>query len=505
MPIPKPLVLTILDGWGVRKETYGNAIAGAHPENYLSFLKKYPHTTINAAGHAVGLPGGQMGNSEVGHLNIGAGRVVYQEYTRISKSIADGDFFENTAFLRAIENVKKKGTNLHLMGLLSDGGVHSHNTHLYALLELCRRHGINPYLHLFLDGRDVPPKSALTYIEQLEEVIAEKKVGKIATISGRYYDMDRDNRWNRVKLAYDAIVYKQGLTAKTPKQAVEQSYKEDIDDEFVKPTIIQSADYPGVGNNDSAIFFNFRSDRARELTESFISKNFTGFDRGVNPPTVYFVSLTQYEASFNVEVAYPPIKLDNILADVLAAHHKKQLRIAETEKYAHVTFFFNGGDESPRLMEDRVLIPSPKVATYDLQPEMSAYEVTDALIKELPRYDVVISNFANPDMVGHTGIYDATVKAIQVVDKCLGRISKAIFDLGGEMIITADHGNCEKMFDAEGKPFTAHTNDITPFIYLTNKKVKLRSDGILADIAPTILDILNIEKPEQMTGKSLII
>lgn len=496
--------MTILDGWGVRAETNGNAISGAHPVNYLSFLQKYPNTTLNAAGETVGLPEGQMGNSEVGHLNIGAGRVVYQEYTRVSKSIADGDFFENSSFLTAIKNAKQNNTNLHLMGLLSDGGVHSHNTHLCALLELCRLHKISPYLHMFLDGRDVPPQSALTYIKQLEEVIAEKNTGKIATISGRYYAMDRDRRWERVELAYNAIVHRQGVSAQTPEQAVEQSYDKDVVDEFVKPTVIENSSYPGVKDNDSVLFFNFRPDRARELTRTFIDKDFDGFNRGIHTPKVYFVTLTQYDVTFDVDVAYPPVKHENILTDVLAAHHKKQLRIAETEKYAHVTFFFNGGEEEPRLMEDRILIPSPKVPTYDMQPEMSATEVTDTLIGKLPQYDVVICNFANPDMVGHTGIYSAAVKAVQSVDECLGRIAEAVFDFGGEMLITADHGNSEKMTDVDGKPFTAHTTDLVPFIYLTNRKIGLRSGGGLYDIAPTILDILQIDKPEQMTGSSLI-
>lgn len=505
MPIPKPLVLIILDGWGVREESKGNAITGAHPPNYLSFLKKYPHTTLSSAGEAVGLPVGQMGNSEVGHLNIGAGRVVYQDYTRVSKAIKDGIFVNNISFKNAIENVKSHGTNLHLMGLLSDGGVHSHYTHLYALLDLCRENNINPYLHLFLDGRDVPPKSAFTYIKELEDIIKEKGVGKIAVISGRYYAMDRDRRWERVKMAYDAIVYAKGLEAGSPQQAVEQSYDEEILDEFVKPTVVKDVGYQGVKDNDSIIFFNFRPDRARELTRALTFEKFDGFDRGFHQPKVYFVSLTQYDATFDVDIAYPPQKLDNILTDVLAAHHLKQLRIAETEKYAHVTFFFNGGEEEPRLMEERILIPSPRVPTYDMQPEMSSYEVTNTLIAKLPIFDVVMCNFANPDMVGHTGIYAAAVKAVQVVDENLGRIAEAVFHLGGEMIITADHGNAEKMIDNNtGKPHTAHTTDFVPIIYLTQKKVELRDGGSLKDIAPTILDILNIEKPEQMTGKSLI-
>lgn len=500
-------MLTILDGWGISKDEKGNAIFGAHPKNYLSFLQKYPHTTINAAGIAVGLPEGQMGNSEVGHLNIGAGRVVYQEFTRVNKAIEDGSFFENKSFLKAINNAKENKTNLHLMGLLSPGGVHSHDEHLYALLELCRRQEVSPFLHLFLDGRDVPPKSALNYIAELEKVIKKKGVGRIATITGRYYAMDRDQRWDRVALAYKALVYAEGVSAKTPAEAVEKSYEEGASDEFVKPTIVRTSNYTGIHNNDSVIFYNFRPDRAREITRAFSDPDFEGFDTGEHAPEAYFVSLTQYDATFtNVDVAYPPAKLDNILTDVLAAHHKKQLRIAETEKYAHVTFFFNGGEEEPRLMEDRILIPSPKVATYDLKPEMSAYEVTDKLISKIPEYDVIISNFANPDMVGHTGIYEAAVKAIQAVDECLGKIAAAVFANGGEMLITADHGNAECMVDPQtGKPFTAHTTDVTPFIYLTDKKdVKLRQNGILADIAPTMLDILNIPKPEQMSGESLI-
>ncbi len=505
---PKPLTLIILDGWGIDETVKGNAIVTAKTPNMDKYLSSYPHTFLAASGEDVGLPEGQMGNSEVGHLNIGAGRVVYQDYTRINRTIKDKTFFSNDVFLAAINNVKKNSSSLHLMGLLSDGGVHSHNTHIYALLELMKKKGLEKvFLHLFLDGRDVSPKSALKYIKELEKEISEIGVGRIASISGRYYGMDRDKRWNRTKLAYDAMVYGKGRIAQTPEETVKQSYKQNVVDEFVKPTVIQSQ--AGlVKDNDSVIFFNFRSDRTRQITRAFIEPNFREFDRGENPPRVFFVCLTEYDETFDTPIAFSPIKLTNVLADVLAEYKLKQLHIAETEKYAHVTFFFNGGEENPKNGEKRVLIPSPKVATYDLKPEMSAYEVTDMVIKEIDKdiFDAIILNYANPDMVGHTGVFEAAVKAVEVVDKCICRVIEHICSKGGECLITADHGNVDKMIDEDtGGAFTAHTTNPVPLIYVTDKKVSLRNSGILADIAPTMLEILQIPQPDEMTGKSLIV
>jgi 2,3-bisphosphoglycerate-independent phosphoglycerate mutase len=507
----------VLDGWGVAKETKGNAIAIAQTPNMDRFLSEYPSTLIACSGEAVGLPDEQMGNSEVGHLNLGAGRVVYQEYTRISKAIADGSFFENPVLLQAIENAKKKNGALHLMGLLSDGGVHSHNTHLYALLELAKHHDMKKvFVHAFLDGRDVPPQSALTYIEELEKRFQVLGPGEIASICGRYYAMDRDRRWERTKLAYDALVNGVGERAPTAKQAVGQSYARGVVDEFVKPTVTQSEvrsqdsgvnDLPLIRDGDSVVFFNFRADRARQLTRAFIDNDFSEFDRGPGF-WVHFVCMTEYDATFDVPIAFPPTELTNVLSDVLAANGMKQLHIAETEKYAHVTFFFNGGVEEPEEGEMRRLIPSPRVATYDLKPEMSAYEVTTSVIEEIRKgiFDVVIMNYANADMVGHTGILDAAVKAIETVDDCMGRVVSSTREAGGECIITGDHGNAEKMIDFEtGEPFTAHTNNPVPCYYISDSGVSLRSGGRLADIAPTMLDILQIPPPEEMTGRSLIV
>lgn len=506
--IPKPLCLIIFDGWGISKETVGNAIACANTPNIDEFISEYPHTFLEASGEAVGLPDGQMGNSEVGHLNLGAGRIVYQEFARINKSIKEKDFFNNPVLKEAIENAKKNSSGLHLMGLLSDGGVHSHNIHLYALLEFAKAHNLKKvYLHLFLDGRDVLPQSALKYISELEERIKEIGIGEIATLCGRYYSMDRDKRWERVKLAYDAIVRGEGEFANTPKEAVENSYAENIVDEFVKPSVIGSFHKNQIiNNNDSIIFFNFRSDRAREITRAFIDEKFSDFDRGSNFPSVFFVCMTEYDETFKIPIAFPPLRLKNVLADVLSEHNLKQLHTAETEKYAHVTFFFNGGVEEPKKGEERILIPSPKVPTYDLKPEMSAYELTEAVLNEINKdiFDVIIMNFANPDMVGHTGVYEAALLAIETVDKCVGRIVRLIKEKGGECLIVADHGNAEKMFDENKKPFTAHTSDPVFCIYITDGKVELRPGGCLADVAPTILEILKINQPKEMTGKSLI-
>ncbi len=511
----KPLCLIILDGWGIGEKTEGNAIAYAKTPNMDKYLSCYPSTTISASGEVVGLPKGQMGNSEVGHLNLGAGRIVYQDLTRISKAIKDRSFFSNPVLLQALTHVKKHSSHLHLMGLLSDGGVHSHNTHLYALLELAKRNGVEQvFLHLFLDGRDVSPQSALRYIDELEQKILQIGVGKIVTISGRYYAMDRDRRWDRTKLAYEAMVYGIGEIAKSPKEAVEQSYEKKVVDEFVKPTVIKppaTSHQPPAGfikDNDAIIFFNFRPDRARQITRAFIEDEFKEFDRGKNPPKVFFVCLTEHDATFKAPIAFPAEEIANVLADILAKNDLTQLHIAETEKYAHVTFFFNGGKEEPKKGEVRKLIPSPRVATYDLKPEMSAYEVTQAIIEEINKeiFDVIILNYANPDMVGHTGVFKAAVKAAEAVDTCVGRVVETVAKRGGECLITADHGNIEKMIDFKTRePFTAHTSDDVPFIYITNKKVKLRKRGCLANVAPTMLEILGIPKPKEMTGESLIV
>ncbi len=501
----RPLLLMILDGYGLRENLKGNAIAAARKPNLDKLFSIYPHAKLDASGMSVGLPEGQMGNSEVGHMNIGAGRIVYQDLTRITKSIEDGDFYSNKIFLDAIRNVKKYGSSLHLMGLLSDGGVHSHNTHLYALLELAKREGLKKvYVHAFLDGRDVPPKSALAYISEAERKMKEK-IGEFASISGRYYAMDRDKRWDRVEKAYDAMTSGKGITAESALVAVENAYTGGETDEFVTPTVILKNKKPIslISDKDSVIFFNFRSDRAREITRAFTDSDFNDFKRAVYPQT-HFVCLTQYDETFKVPVAYPPESLKNILADVLASQNLKQLRIAETEKYAHVTFFFNGGRETPVRGEERILIQSPKVATYDLQPQMSAFLVTDEVVKAVSsgKYDVIILNYANLDMVGHTGVFDAAVKAVEAIDECIQRVFDAVGAAGGLLIITADHGNAEQMIDEKGGIHTAHTCNPVPFIFC-EAGVVLRN-GILADIAPTLLEILGIEKPEEMTGRSLI-
>lgn len=495
----------ILDGYGIRENKEGNAIAFAKTPNLDKLFSSYPHSVLDASGESAGLPEGQMGNSEVGHLNIGAGRIVYQDLTRISKSIRDGDFLRNKVLLDAVKNVKNNNSSLHLVGLLSDGGVHSHISHLYALLELARKQGIKKiYVHAFLDGRDVPPKSALVYIKDAQKKMKELG-GEFATISGRYYAMDRDKRWDRVEKAYEAMTSGRCITAETAALAVENAYARGETDEFVNPTVIVKKGKPValVSDNDSVIFFNFRSDRAREITRAFINQDFLDFKRNSYPRT-HFMCLTQYDETFNVPIAFPPESLKNILADVLSMHHLKQLRIAETEKYAHVTFFFNGGRETPVEGEDRLLIPSPKVATYDLQPEMSAYPVTDEVVKALSsgKYDVIILNYANPDMVGHTGVFDAAVKAVEAVDECIGRVFDAVSAANGLLIITADHGNAEQMMDETGGIHTAHTSNSVPFLFCENG-FKLKG-GILADISPTILDVLGIEKPQEMTGQSLI-
>ena len=495
-----------MDGWGVRDSADANAIKLSKSQIVNTLAKQYPSTTLGCSGEAVGLPEGQMGNSEVGHLNIGAGRVVYQELTRITKSIKDGDFFTNKALLDAINNVRKNGSNLHLMGLVSDGGVHSDNKHLYALLELAKRNKIDKvFIHCFMDGRDTPPKSGKGYIEELQKEIGKRNTGKIASIMGRYCAMDRDKRWERVQVAYSAMTSGEGVAEIDPVNAMQSAYDRGETDEFIKPIVM--VDAPVVKDNDSLIFFNFRGDRAREITSCFTDPDLKGFTRKVHPKA-HFVCLTQYDITIDAPVAYPPQVLKNILSEVLSKNGLKQLRIAETEKYAHVTFFFNGGVEKPYPHEDRILIPSPKVATYDLKPEMSAYEVTDRVLKEIEsgKYDVVIMNYANCDMVGHSGILEAAIKAVEAVDRSVGKIVELVKSLGGVTIITADHGNAEQMYDpATHGPHTAHTCDKVPFILVPDVKGnKIRQNGILADIAPTILKLLAIEMPEEMTGKSLI-
>ncbi|MCX7832312.1 MAG: 2,3-bisphosphoglycerate-independent phosphoglycerate mutase [Actinobacteria bacterium] len=506
----KPFVLIVLDGWGLGSPEQSNAIYVANTPNMDLLMKKYPSSRLGCSGLDVGLPEGQMGNSEVGHLNLGAGRIVYQDYTRINLAIRDGSFFNNPVLNKAIENAKNTGGALHLLGLVSDGGVHSHIEHLFALIDLAKERGIDRvFIHAVLDGRDTPPKSALSYLIELEKSIEGLDKFKVATVSGRYYAMDRDKRWERTKKAFEAIVFGEGIKESSSIQAVEKAYQRGETDEFVTPCVI--GDYSGVKPGDSIIFFNFRPDRARQITRAIALKNFNEFDRKGYNAEVYFVCLTEYDATFDLPVAFPPEKLKNILADVFERNEMRQLRIAETEKYAHVTFFFNGGEEKPRKYEDRILIPSPKVATYDLKPEMSAYEVTETLIEKIyaKAYDFILVNYANPDMVGHTGDFKAAVKAIEVVDECVGKVIEAVLNVGGEAIITADHGNADRMLEDKGKdsqPHTAHTTSDVPFIFVSDQRTAvLRERGILADVAPTILYALEIEKPEEMTGTSMIL
>ena len=502
----KPIALLILDGYGYNKTEKGNAIFAAGEGNISGYLKKYPNTLLSASGMDVGLPDGQMGNSEVGHTNIGAGRVVYQELTRITKSISDGDFFEKKEFLDAIKNCKDNNTALHLIGLLSDGGVHSHNQHLYGLLKLAKDNGLNRvYVHALLDGRDVPPSSGIDYIKELEEKIKETGVGKIATIMGRYYAMDRDNRWERVQKAYDAMVLLKGDNAPDAVTAIENSYKNEVVDEFVIPCVIDGAE--AIEENSSVIFFNFRPDRAREITRTFVDENFDGFKREKGFFPVKYVCFTQYDATMpNVSVAFKPEELINTFGEIVSKKGLKQLRIAETEKYAHVTFFFNGGKEEVYEGEDRCLIASPKVATYDMQPEMSAYEVKDNVIERIEKdmYDVIILNFANCDMVGHTGDFDAAVKAVKAVDDCVGQVIDKIIEKGGVALITADHGNADLMWNEEQGVVTAHSTNPVPLIIIGEDNIKLK-EGRISDLCPTMLDIMGIEKPAEMTGTSLIV
>ena len=502
----QPLALIILDGFGCREETKGNAIAAARTPHLDHLMASCPHTRIGASGMDVGLPDGQMGNSEVGHTNIGAGRIVYQELTRNTKAFDEGEALGNPALTAAMENARRPGQALHLMGLLSDGGVHSHIRHLYGLMEMARRFAVERvYLHCFMDGRDVPPTSGTEFIAALQQKIKELGLGQIATVSGRYYAMDRDNRWERVKLAYDAIVNGEGNKDPDPVAVMQKSYDAGVTDEFIVPTVVTEG--AGIKAGDSVIFFNFRPDRARELTRTLVDPDFAGFEREKGFFPLTYICMTQYDATMpNVEVAYRPESLANTLGEYLSRLGKTQLRIAETEKYAHVTFFFNGGVEAPYEGEDRVLIPSPKVATYDLQPEMSAYAVTDEAVRRIEsgRYDVIILNYANCDMVGHTGVFEAAVKAVEAVDTCLGRLLAALEKAGGRAFLTADHGNADQMADENGAPFTAHTTNPVPFVAIGFGDIKLRSGGRLADIAPTMLQAMGLPQPEEMTGRSLL-
>ena len=500
-----PTTLIIMDGFGLTGGTVGNAIRTAATPRLDQFFQEFAHTTLRASGLDVGLPDGQMGNSEVGHTNIGAGRVVFQDLPRITKSITDGDFFTNPAYNHAMDACKEKGTALHLMGLLSDGGVHSHLTHLFALLELAKKKGLERvYIHAFLDGRDVSPTSGVDFVARTVEKCREIGVGKIATVMGRYYAMDRDKRWDRVEQAYDAMVYGESAHFNpVPVAAVKDSYAAGITDEFVEPVVCDAEGT--ISDNDSVIFFNFRPDRAREITRTLVDPAFDGFTRQYFPVT--FVCNTEYDATMpNVEVAFPRNTVRNGLGEYLSQMGMTQLRIAETEKYAHVTFFFNGGSETVFPGEDRVLVPSPKVATYDLQPEMSAMEVADKCVERIESgaYDVIILNFANCDMVGHTGVFDAAVKAVETVDTCVGRVVDATLKMGGIAMITADHGNAEQMVEPDGSPMTAHTTNPVPFI-LCGAGTELRPDGRLADIAPTMLDVMGLACPEEMDGKTLIV
>ena len=509
----KPVVLMVLDGYGISEKTEGNAIALADTPVMDKLMAECPYVKGNASGEAVGLPEGQMGSSEVGHMNIGAGRIIYQELTRITKAIKDGDFFENKEMLDAIENCKKNNSDLHLWGLLSDGGVHSHNTHLYAILELCKRQNFDRvYIHPFFDGRDTAPASGKGFLEDLIAKTKEIGVGKVASLSGRYYAMDRDNRWDRVELAYKSLVTGEGVQAEDPVAAIQESYDKEVYDEFILPTVIVENGKPVslVKANDSVIFFNFRPDRAREITRAFCTDDFDGFERPNGRMPLVYVCFKDYDESIpNKEVAFKKEDIKNTFGEYLAANGLKQLRTAETEKYAHVTFFFNGGVEEPNKGEDRILVKSPKVATYDLQPEMSAPEVSKNLNEAIlgGKYDVIIINFANPDMVGHTGVIPAAIKAVETVDKCVGTAVEAVKKVDGVLFICADHGNAEQMINYEtGAPHTAHTTNPVPFILYNYDECKaLREGGCLADIAPTLLEILGLPQPAEMTGKSLII
>lgn len=509
----KPAVLMILDGYGLNEKKDGNAVAEANTPVMDALMTQYPFVKGNASGMAVGLPDGQMGNSEVGHLNMGAGRIVYQELTRITKEIQDGTFFENPALLAAVNNCKKNDSALHMFGLVSDGGVHSHNTHIYGLLELAKRNGLQKvYVHAFLDGRDTPPASGKGFVEELEQEMHRIGVGEVASVTGRYYAMDRDNNYDRVEKAYLALTKGEGLEASSATEGIQASYDREETDEFVKPTVVKKDGAPValIQDGDSVVFYNFRPDRAREITRSFCDDEFKGFDRGKRLELTY-VCFSDYDPTIpNKEVAFHKISVTNTFGEWLAARGMKQARIAETEKYAHVTFFFNGGVEEPNEGEERILVNSPKdVATYDLKPQMSAYEVCDKLVDSIKsdKYDVIIINFANPDMVGHTGVEQAAIKAVEAVDACVGRAVEAIKEVDGVMFICADHGNAEQLVDYEtGAPFTAHTTNPVPFILVNaDPSYKLREGGCLADIVPTLIELMGMEQPEEMTGKSLLV
>ena len=508
----KPTVLMILDGYGLNEKDSHNAVAEAKTPVMDKLMADYPFVKGYASGMAVGLPDGQMGNSEVGHLNMGAGRIVYQELTRITKEIQDGEFFKNEALLAACKNAKENNSALHLYGLVSDGGVHSHNTHIYGLLELAKREGVEKvYVHAFLDGRDTPPASGKGYVEELEAKMKEIGVGEVVSVMGRYYVMDRDNRWERVELAYKALVKGEGIATDNIVNAIQASYDDGKTDEFVIPTYLEKdgKPYGRIQEKDSIIFYNFRPDRAREITRVFCCDDFTGFDRGDRMDLTY-VCFTEYDPTIpNKLVAFHKVEITNTFGEYLAAHNKTQARIAETEKYAHVTFFFNGGVEEPNPGEDRILVKSPKVATYDLQPEMSAYEVCDKLCEAITsdKYDVIIINFANPDMVGHTGVEEAAIKAVEAVDECVGKAVEALKKVDGQMFICADHGNAEQLVDYEtGAPFTAHTTNPVPFILVNaDPAYTLREGGCLADIIPTLIELMGMEQPKEMTGKSLLV
>ena len=504
----KPVMLCILDGFGwVPDQTYGNAIVAAKKPNLDRLFAQYPHTTIGASGMDVGLPEGQMGNSEVGHTNIGAGRIVYQQLTLITKSIRDGSMRKNEVLVRNMKAAIDAGKAIHFMGLTGNGGVHSHIDHLFGLLDMAKDLGAKEiYVHCIMDGRDTDPHSGKEFLGEIQKKLSQLGVGKIATVVGRYYAMDRDNRWDRVEKAYAAFVYGEGEKFADPIAAIQASYDKDVTDEFVLPCI--TCEGGRVQAGDTIVFTNFRPDRAREITRAFADDAFTGFERKLGRIPVQYVCMAQYDATMpNVEVAYPPVPLTNVLGEYVAAHGKTQLRIAETEKYAHVTFFFNGGREAPFEGEDRCVIPSPKVATYDLQPEMSAYLVADECKKRIEsgKYDMIILNFANCDMVGHTGIFDAAVKAVEAVDKAAGEVIDAVVAAGGAVLLTADHGNADKMYEPDGEPFTAHTTNPVPLLAINCGDVKLREGGVLADLAPTLLQLMELPQPEEMTGKSLFV
>ncbi|MDN6162278.1 MAG: 2,3-bisphosphoglycerate-independent phosphoglycerate mutase [Atopostipes sp.] len=504
-----PVAIIILDGLGWKDDDKGNAVNLAEKPNFDRYWNQFPHSTMQASGLAVGLPEGQMGNSEVGHTNIGAGRIVYQSITRIDKAISDGEFAKNDYLLESFEKVKEKNSALHLMGLVSDGGVHSHSRHLHFLIQEAKKHGIEKvYIHAFTDGRDVAPDSGAGFIEELESFLAEEELGEIATVSGRFYAMDRDTRWPRIQKAYDAIFHGKGPGAEDAVQAVKDSYEEEVFDEFIKPVVIKEDDVPvaTVQDDDAIIFFNFRPDRAIQLSRAISEEGFDGFDRGERPENVSLLTMTNYTNEMDADVLFPPIMMDNVVGEVLSDAGLSQVRVAETEKFPHVTFFMNGGRHDEFPGEERILIPSPQVETYDLKPEMSAYEVADALVEGIDQdlYDAILLNFANPDMVGHSGMVEPTIKAVEATDENLGRVVDKILEKDGKAIIFADHGNADTLITEDGKPHTAHTTVPVPVI-VTEEGIELRSGGKLADVAPTMLDLLGIEQPKEMTGESLII